>query len=219
MNTEHTHISVILDRSGSMERIRDDTIGGCNRFLTDQKSQPGTATVTLVQFDTQDPFEVIHHFKPIAGIPELTRGTFVPRASTPLLDAVGRGINDLEKSLADLKEDERPSRVIVVILTDGQENSSREFDKQQIETMIKAKTDAHAWQFVFLSADLAAIRDATSLGIHPDSALLFEKSGKGTAAAWAVLSQRTSDYRSARKNKIGFEPDDRQHPDDPQKEK
>src|SRR2546426_1391588 len=153
MNSGYTHISVILDRSGSMERIRDDTIGGFNGFLKDQKSQPGTATLTLVQFDTQDPYEVIHSFKPIDHIPELTRGTYVPRASTPLLDALGRGINDLEKSVADLKEDERPSRVMVVVLTDGQENSSQEFGKQQVETMIKAKTETHAWQFVFLSAD------------------------------------------------------------------
>ena len=219
MNNDYTHISVILDRSGSMESIRDDTIGGFNSFLKEQKDQPGTATLTLVQFDSQDPYEVIHRFKPIKDIPELTHGTYVPRASTPLLDALGRGINDLEKSVADLKEDERPSRVMVVVLTDGRENSSREFRKHQIETMIKAKTETHAWQFVFLSADLAAIGDAMSVGIHADSSLLFDKSSKGTAAAWASLSKRTSDYRSARKNKIGFEQDDRQHPDDPQKEK
>lgn len=219
MNSDYTHISVILDRSGSMQGIRDDIIGGFNRFLKEQKDQRGMATLTLVQFDTQEPYEVIHRFKPINDIPELTHGTYVPRASTPLLDALGRGINDLEKSVDDLQEDERPSRVMVVVITDGRENSSREFRKHQIETMIKAKTETHAWQFVFLSADLAAIGDAMSVGIHADSVLLFDKSSKGTAGAWAALSKRTSDYRSSRKNKIGFEQDDRQHPDDPQKEK
>ena len=95
------------------------------------------ATLTLVQFDTQDPYEVIHKFKPIKEVPALTRETFVPRASTPLLDALGRGINDLESCLGQLKEEDRPARVVVVIVTDGQENSSREFRKDQIEKMVK----------------------------------------------------------------------------------
>jgi len=219
MKQDYTHIAVILDRTGSMESIRDDTIGGFNTFLKKQKEEPGTATLTLVQFDTQDPYEVIHRFKPIAEVPELTHDTYVPRASTPLLDALGRGINDLEKSLSELKDDDRPSKVVMVVVTDGQENASREFRKNQIERMIKDRTDKNGWQFVFLSADLAAIGDAQAIGIHADAVLLFERSGKGSAGAWASLSQRTSDYRSARKKKIGFEQDDRQHPDDPEKKK
>ena len=219
MKQDYTHISVILDRTGSMESIRDDTIGGFNTFLKDQKAQPGTATLTLVQFDTQDPYEVIHRFEPIKDVPELTRETYVPRASTPLLDAIGRGINDLEKSIAELKGEDRPSRVIMVVITDGRENSSREFHKDQIEKMIKERADKDDWQFVFLSADLAAMGDAMSVGIHADAALLFEKSGKGASRAWASLSSRTSDYRSARKRKLGFEQEDRDHPEDPQKNK
>ena len=135
MRQDYTHIAVILDRTGSMESIRDDTIGGFNTFLKKQKAEPGTATLTLVQFDTQDPYEVIHQFKPIGEVPELNRETYVPRASTPLLDALGRGVNDLEKNLSEIKEEERPSKVIVIIVTDGQENSSREFRKEQIEAM------------------------------------------------------------------------------------
>ncbi len=219
MRQDYTHIAVILDRTGSMESIRDDTIGGFNAFLKKQKAEPGTATLTLVQFDTQDPYEVIHQFKPIGEVPELNRETYVPRASTPLMDALGRGINDLEKSLSELKEDERPSKVIVIIVTDGQENSSREFQKEQIEKMIREKTEKNAWQFVFLSADLAAIGDAMSVGIHADAVLLFEKSHKGSSGAWASLSKQTSGYRSAQKRKIGFKPEDRQHPDDPGKKK
>src|SRR5215211_8496284 len=119
MKEDYTHIAVILDRTGSMESICDDTIGGFNAFLKAQKAEPSLATLTLVQFDSQDPYEIVHRFKPLPEIPELTRETFVPRASTPLLDAMGRGINDLEKSLIDLTENERPSRV--VIITDGQE--------------------------------------------------------------------------------------------------
>jgi len=124
MKKDYTHISIILDRTGSMETIRDDTIGGFNTFLNDQKKQPGIATMTLVQFDTVDPYEIIHKFKPIQEVPELTHETYIPRASTPLLDAMGRGINDIEKSLAELSEEERPSKVVVVVITDGMENAS-----------------------------------------------------------------------------------------------
>jgi hypothetical protein len=132
---------------------------------------------------------------------------------------MGRAINDLEESITKLKAKDRPSKVILAIVTDGQENSSREFSKGQVEKMIKEKTEAQAWQFVFLSADLAAIGDATDVGIHPDGVLLFAKSAKGNAAAWSSLSEQTSNYRSSRKKKIGFDPDDRQHPDDPGKRK
>lgn len=219
MKQDYTHITVILDRTGSMESIRDDTIGGFNAFLKQQKAEPGTATLTLVQFDSQDPYEVIHRFKPIAEVPALNRETYVPRASTPLLDALGRGINDLEASLGELKEEDRPAKVVVVIVTDGQENSSREFRKDQIEKMVKEKTEKSSWQFVFLSADLAAIGDAMAVGMDADAVLLFKKNAKGTAGAWASLSAQTAHYRGSRKNKIGFDPADRKHPDDPQKQK
>ncbi len=212
MRQDYTHIAVILDRTGSMEAIRDDTIGGFNAFLQQQKAEPGFATLTLVQFDSQDPYEVIHRFKPIAEVPELTRETYVPRASTPLLDAMGRGINDLESSLSQLAEADRPGRVVMVVVTDGQENASREFRKEQIEKMIK-----DGWQFVFLSADLAAIHDAQDVGVAPSASLLYQKSGLGSKGAWSSLSRRLSDYRSARLQRLMFLEEDRQHPDDPNK--
>lgn len=209
MKHDSTHIAVILDRTGSMESIREDTIGGFNAFLTQQKAEPGAATLTLVQFDSQDPYEVIHKFKPVGTVPALTRETFVPRASTPLLDAMGRGINDLEKSLAEIKDQEQPSRVVMVIITDGQENTSREFRKDQIAKMIREKQEQSAWQFVFLSADLAAIGDALASGIHADAAIRFCKSAQGTAAAWASASARVADYRADRNKDVSFTAEDR----------
>jgi hypothetical protein len=209
MKDGYTHISVILDRTGSMETIRDDTIGGFNAFLNAQKATSGLATLTLVQFDSQDPYEVVHHFKPLADVPELTRETFVPRANTPLLDAIGRGINDLEKSLSDITEAERPSRVVMVLITDGQENASREFRKDQIEKMIKEKQEKAAWQFVFLSADLAAIGDALATGMRAASTLAHDKDSHGVGAAWAALSRSVSDYRSGNKEDVSFSDEDR----------
>jgi hypothetical protein len=192
-----------------MESIRDYTIGGFNSFLNQQKSEPGEATLTLVQFDTQDPYEVLHKFKPIAEIPELTRETFVPRAATPLLDAIGRGLNDLEQSLTEIREDEKPSRVIMVIITDGQENSSLEFRKDQIEKMIEEKQEESDWQFVFLSADLEAVGDALATGFRSDSAMAYDKTAKGTMSAWDSVSMRIAEYRSGRSNNVSFTEEDR----------
>jgi len=208
MKNDYTHLSVILDRTGSMESIRDDTIGGFNAFMEEQKAEPGEATLTLVQFDSQDPYEVIHRFRPLPEIPPLTRKTFVPRASTPLLDAIGRGINDLEQSLAALAETERPARVVMVIITDGQENASREFRKEQIERMIRDRQAAD-WQFVFLSADLAAIGEALTSGMADASVMGFDKTSLGTSAAFKSTSARIKDYRAARSGDVSFSEEDR----------
>lgn len=219
MKEDYTHIAIILDRTGSMESIRDDTIGGFNAFLNAQKAETGLATLTLVQFDSQDPYETVHRFKPLSEIPELTRETFVPRASTPLLDAIGRGINDLEKSLSDLPETEQPSRVVMVIITDGQENSSREFRKDQVGKMIREKQEKSSWQFVFLSADLDAIGDALEHGIYAASILAHDKDERGVGAAWASLSRRMSDYRAARKEDVSFNEEDRAQQESEKKRK
>ncbi len=217
MKENATHIAVILDRTGSMESIRDDIIGGFNTFLKEQQEQPGSATVSLVQFDSQNPYEVIHRFKPIQQIPGLDRRTYVPRASTPLLDAIGRGINDLESSLSGIPESDRPEKIIMAIVTDGQENASHEFTRDQIVKMIKDKTDNANWQFVYLSADLQAIQDAHGYGVQMDAAMYFKKSGKGSEAVFNALSMRMSDYRASRKSKMEFEEEDRKrsNEDDP----
>lgn len=219
MKDHYTHIAIILDRTGSMDLIRDDTIGGFNTFLKAQKAEPGLATLTLVQFDSQDTYEIIHRFKPIADVPELSRETFVPRANTPLLDAIGRGINDLEKSLADLAESERPSRVVMVIITDGQENASREFRKDHIEKMIKEKQEKSAWQFVFLSADLDAIGDALRSGMPASAVMSYDTNARAVGAAWTSLSRSVSEYRAARKEEVSFTEEDRAQQENEKKRK
>ncbi len=206
---ETMHMAVILDRTGSMESIRDDTIGGFNAFLEKQQAEPGKATLTLVQFDSQDPYEVMNKFAPVAEVRRLTRETYVPRARTPLLDAMGRGINDLEESLAKLPAKERPARVVMVVITDGQENASHEFTKGQVEKMIKEKQEKANWQFVFLSADLAAVSDAVQSGVRMCASMAFDKDTKGTMAAWLSTSERISDYRAKRSEDVSFSQKDR----------
>ena len=151
--TERSHITVLLDRTGSMQEIREDVIGGFNAFLMQQQAAPDPATFTLVQFDSQAPYEVLHAAVPIAAVSPLTLEQYVPRATTPLYDAMGRGILDLEVKLAAMPDVERPTKVIFVVVTDGMENASREFDHARVTGLIEAKKSL-GWDFVFLSADL-----------------------------------------------------------------
>ncbi|ABB23414.1 vWA domain-containing protein [Pelodictyon luteolum] len=196
MKKGYTHITVILDRSGSMGIIRDDTIGGLNAFVDRQAAEPGDATLTLVQFDSGDPYEVRLHFMPIGEVRALNPETYVPRGMTPLLDALGRAINDIECGIAKLEEGRRPETVVVAVITDGQENSSTEFTKPQVEKMVGRKS-AEGWEFIFLSADLSAIEDAQQLGFRQDATALFDKSPEGVACCMEMLSSRVSEKRIA----------------------
>lgn len=214
MKKDYTHISIILDRSGSMESIRNDTIGGFNAFLEAQKKESGEATLTLVQFDSQEPYEVIYDFKAVKDIPELTRERYVPRGGTPLLDALGRGINDLEKKISDIPEDERPSKIVMVIVTDGQENSSLEFKREQIVKMIKEHKEKDNWQFVFLSSDLDSMADAHAYGIDADSSKKFKKDETGTKEVWDSLTDSVKIYRVAVSNKFTFLHEDKDNKSD-----
>lgn len=209
VKNDYTHISVLLDRTGSMQSIRDDTIGGFNTFLAAQQAQTGIATLTLVQFDSQDPYEVIHRFKSIKAVTPLTKETYVPRASTPLLDALGRGINDLGQQLAGMPEPERPEKIVFVVVTDGQENASREFNKAQVEKMIKEQTDVYKWQFVFLSSDLASISDAHALGVAAPATLQYAHGAAGARNAWDALSSKTVGYRASKAPSPSLEFDDK----------
>ena len=191
-----THIHFILDRSGSMDVIKKDTIGGFNTFLKAQKAAPGEATMTLVQFDTQDPYEVITDRKSVGEAKELTSRSFMPRAGTPLYDAVGRGINELGKQLGDLPEEQRPEKVAFVILTDGEENSSKEFTQAQVLQMIKHQTEKYAWQFMFLGANIDAISVAKGIGINPNSAMTFVANAIGTTSAYAGVARCMTSYRA-----------------------
>ena len=193
---DRTHICMILDRTGSMESIKQDTIGGFNSYIAAQKSLPTPATFTLVQFDSQDPFEVIHKFTDIQMVADLTGQTYVPRASTPLYDAVGRGINDLKTGLGALPEALRPKKIVMVIVTDGQENASREFTGAQVRKMIADAKEA-GWQFVFLSADESAISDSSSLNIDASNAAFFKKSSAGANEMWERVANRSMAYRSS----------------------
>ncbi len=194
MKTDYTDIFVVLDRSGSMESVRADTIGGFNAFLGDQqKSGAGEATITLAQFD--DVCEIVYNALPLSSAKPLTTETFVPRGSTALLDAIGKTIDETGARLAALPETERPENVIFVILTDGQENASRTFSMAQISEKIRHQRDVYGWEFVFLGANQDAIATAGHIGVPAAAALTYAHDGKGVMDAMETVSSEITSMR------------------------
>ena len=168
MRTDLTDITMVIDRSGSMQSIRTDAEGGINSFIEQQKQEPGETLLTLVQFDTD--YEFVHSGVPVQQIPVFT---LVPRGSTALLDAVGRAINETGARLAAMEEAQRPGLVVFVIVTDGAENSSREFTRDQIRTMVEHQQSTYKWQFTFLAANQDAFAAGGSMGIARDGIAAF----------------------------------------------
>lgn len=170
-----THITLILDRSGSMSDIRNDIIGGVNSFFDDQRAIEHPITATLVQFDGKAPYEVIAENVTLDNVPTLTSNIYQPRGNTPLLDAIGKGIHSLTQHLDTLSQESKPADVVFVIVTDGQENSSKEFTRAHITDLIKAKED-NGWKFIFLSSDLSAVREARDFAVREARSARFDKS-------------------------------------------
>ncbi|MBC8140815.1 MAG: VWA domain-containing protein [Armatimonadetes bacterium] len=197
MKKDYTHITLVLDRSGSMEQMRTDAIGGFNTFLKDQQAAPGAATLTLVQFD--DRYESSYSLAPIASVKPLDTTTFVPRGSTALLDALGKAIEETGARLAAMPDDERPEKVLFVTLTDGMENASRIFTRAQIFDKITHQRDVYDWEFVFLAANQDAIEAGETMGFARDSSATYAATGKGQQSAMQAVSQATTRYRMIQK--------------------
>jgi uncharacterized protein YegL len=189
-----TEIAAIIDRSGSMSTIKNDVIGGFNQFLKSQQEQAGEATMTVVQFDNQ--YEITVDGKNISEVEELNENTFVPRGMTALLDAIGTTINSLGERFAKMNEEDRPEHVIVSIITDGDENSSREFTRDQINKMITHQQEKYNWKFIFLAANQDAIANARSIGISKDYALNFDANARGIQGVYNAIGTTVSNLRS-----------------------
>lgn len=191
-----TDITLVLDRSGSMSAVRESTITAFNEFLRSQRVAAGSARMTLVQFDNQ--YELLYEDVPIDRAKELNANTFVPRGSTALLDAMGRTIINTGNRLAALPEADRPGTVLFVTLTDGYENSSREFNLSRINAMIAEQRDTYSWEFVFLAANQDAIATAAQMGISADQALTFASSDQGVQASFQAVDSQVSHVRERR---------------------
>ena len=214
VRSDYTDIIFVLDRSGSMQPIAADTIGGFNKFIEDQKTIPGDVTVSLYQFDNE--YEAVFEGTKLVDVKLLTDKTFVPRGSTALLDAVGRTINAVGQRLRALAEDKRPGKILFVIVTDGQENSSHEFQLDKIKEMVTHQTNNYQWSFVFLGANIDAFAAASSFGIGVASTLQYTANQVGTQALYNSLSSSAKALRSGEVKCATFTEEDRKKQEDAQ---
>jgi len=182
-NPNAAHLTLVVDRSGSMESVREDAQGGINALLTAQFALPRELTLTLVEFDDQ--IDAVTRMATTAPAYQL-----IPRGSTRLVDAVGMEIARTGQDLEALPEWARPDRVLFVVVTDGLENASCEFTLAQVRADVERQRNAYAWQFQFIGADEAAWQGA-ELGM---ASTRYAKSRKGTRAAYAAASRAISDY-------------------------
>ncbi len=186
-------ITVILDRSGSMGSTKQDAIGGFNEFVSTQKTQPGVAVLTLTQFDDQ--FQTDYTAVPIADVQPLNEFTYQPRGSTALHDAMGRTISTIEQRVNAIKKADRPN-VVVLIITDGGENASREYNQRQVNDMISRLRNAGGYEFIFIGANQDAIATGATLGISAKNSLSYAANAIGTQNLFRSVSNNVSAYRS-----------------------
>lgn len=194
MQTGLTEIIAVVDKSGSMDPMRAEIIGGYNKMLKEQRELDGDAKFTLTLFDTE--YVIVHNGIPISDVPEMTEETYAPDGMTALHDAMCRSIDEVGKRLAATPEDERPERVIMVVMTDGRDNASQEYTHWQLKEKVKHQTDAYKWEFVFIGANIDAFDVGGQMGISHHNLANAHGSKKGLMAAMSVGSQAISNYRT-----------------------
>lgn len=195
MNNNLTELVFILDKSGSMNPLTNDTIGGFNTMIEQQKNECGEAYVTTILFDNH--YTVLHDHINVKNVPEMTSADYIPFGCTALLDAVGNAINTVGQRLSETPEHERPGKVIFVITTDGKENASCEFTKTKIKEMIELQQNVYSWTFMFLGANIDAASEAAALGINSQFSKTYTASSAGTDSLYSAVSTAIQYARSS----------------------
>ena len=196
MKKNLTELVFILDRSGSMAGLEDDTIGGFNSMLTKQKGEEGEAVVSTVLFDNE--CEVIHDRMDIQKIEPMTRKEYYVRGCTALLDAVGGAIHHIGNVHKYAREEDRPEKTLFVITTDGMENASRKYSYDRLKAMIERQKEKYGWEFIFLGANIDAAKEAARFGIHADRAANYNADSVGTAVIYEAVSEAVCSVRASK---------------------
>lgn len=189
-NKDKTEIAIILDRSGSMQSICADMEGGFRSFVDRQRGEPGECVLSLYQFD--DRYDVVYEAKPLSDVTALK---LQPRGSTALLDGVGKSVANIAARHDALPEGERPAAVIVLVITDGQENASTEWKLADVRKAVEAAERQRNWRFVFLGADANAFADARAMGIAASAQ--YESSERSVGFAYDALHDAARSYRGS----------------------
>lgn len=192
--TKTTELVFILDRSGSMHGLENDTIGGYNSLLDKQKLEAGAARVTTVLFD--DEVETLHDRIDIRAISPLTQKDYYVRGCTALLDAIGSTIERIVNVQKHTAPEYRSDNVLFVITTDGFENASRRYSLPQVREMITRQKERYGWEFLFLGAGIDAIAQAKSFGIDEDHAVTSHADSRGTRLNYETVCEAVSSVRA-----------------------
>lgn len=196
LNRHLTELVFILDRSGSMRGLEQDTIGGFNAMLDRQREAEGQALVSTVLFDSGT--GVIHDRVDVRKVEPMTEKQYAVRGCTALLDAVGGAIHHIGNVHKYAREEDRPARTLFVITTDGMENASRRYDAGRVREMIRRQTEQYGWEFLFLGANIDAVQTAGRFGIDADRAANYHSDSLGTALNYDVLGDAIHAVRGGR---------------------
>lgn len=185
MKKNLTELVFILDKSGSMHGLEDDTIGGFNSMISKQKDMEGTCLVSCVLFDNGS--EVVFDRTDIGNIPEMTRKDYVPGGCTALIDALGGAIKHISNIHKYIREEDVPEHTVFVIVTDGMENASRKYTSDKVKKMVKKAEKERKWEFIYLAANIDAVKTGAVMGINEDRAVNYKASSKGTRNLYAAV--------------------------------
>ncbi len=194
MNKNLTEIVYILDRSGSMGGLEQDTIGGFNSMMEKQKKTGEEALVSTVLFDNV--CEVLHDRVPLDKVGKMTEDQYYVRGCTALLDAVGGAIHHIGNVHKYAREEDRPAKTIFVITTDGMENASRKYSYEKIQKMVKKQQEKHGWEFIFIGANIDAYAEAQRIGVRKDRAVNYVHDDIGTAKVYAGVTKAVCGFMS-----------------------
>ena len=195
MKKDLTELVFILDRSGSMQGLESDTIGGFNSLLEKQKRQPGEALVFTILFD--DRAEVLHDRTPLSRIRPITDRDYFVQGCTALLDAVGGAIRHIGNIHKYARSEDMPEHTLFVITTDGMENASRRYTARQVRAMIRRQRERYGWEFLFLGANMDAVETAAGLGIARDRAATYRCDGAGTRLNYEAVGRAVAAVRAS----------------------
>ena len=213
---ETTEIICILDRSTSIRTsgLIEKTIEGFNSFIADQKKLPGKAKLTLCLFDggtgygntgaPGETYEIRHNGIDVKDVPELNKETFVPKGMTAMWDAIGATIDSVSTRLSKISAEEKPDKVVILVMTDGQENSSKEYNQSSVQSLIKKHKENDQWAFIFIGANIDVMATGGSMGVTMGNTRGYSGTSAGVSMAFATMSSSVKSFRSMSKNDVNY---------------
>ncbi len=193
-NNNITELVFILDRSGSMAGLEEDTIGGFNAMIEKQRKQDGECYVSTVLFDSEQ--EVLHDRIRLSRVPKMTDRDYTVRGCTALLDAIGKAIHHIGNVHKYARREDVPAHTMFIITTDGMENASHCYSSDDIKRMIERQKETYGWEFLFIGANIDAVETAARYGIGKNRAVNYRADSKGTAVVYETLCAPISAMRS-----------------------